>query len=189
VTRKDLWCEPEGPFRWREVTDHPPLELEIYSVPRDLWRVFSRHHYLSATINSSAQCFGAFVGDEIVAFSSYIHFPHASTKNIKIGHRTVVLPDYQGLGISGHLAEFIGAHLYVRGYRYRRVIAHPAVIAYCAKSPRWRDVSSRGKSKNITRWKAGSWKDDRTPIRRFQDPRALTTRSFEYTPPAEDGSP
>jgi len=172
-------------FTWRQVEDHPPLEICVHQIDRSLWKIFKRHHYLSAEINSSAQCFGGFIGHDLVAFMAYIHFPHPKAKNIKMGHRTVVLPDYQGLGISGRMSEVIGQHLYGQGFRYRRVIAHPAVIAYCQASPRWRETTA--KTKSVVRWSGAAWdaQAGRTPVKKIRDPRALGTRSFEYKPPRE----
>jgi GNAT superfamily N-acetyltransferase len=169
-------------FWWRTVTTHPPVELCIHKVDRSLWSRFSRHHYLSADINSSAQCFGGFIGCDLVAFMAYLHFPHSRVKDIKMGHRAVVLPDFQGLGISGRMSEWIGQDLYRQGYRYRRVIAHPAVIAYCAASPRWKE--NHRSVRSARSWSAAAWdvEGERTPIRRVFNPRVLMTRSFEYVP-------
>lgn len=107
-----------------------------------------------------------------------MHFPHATAKNIKMDHRSVVLPDYQGLGISGRLSEWLGQHLYQQGFRYRRVVAHPAVISYCVRSPRWRETTTTSKNKGLkTLSKEASLR------KRFADPRRLLTRSFEFMPP------
>lgn len=181
---------PTGTLVLREVGNHPPIDLCVHKVDRELWRIFKRHHYLSAEINSSAQCYGGFIGCDLVAFMAYIHFPHPKARNIKIGHRAVVLPDYQGLGISGRMSEWIGQDLYEKGFRYRRVIAHPAVIAYCVSSPRWRE-NKRSQTRAAFRLKGDRWDTERpserrggeTVIRRYVDPRTLTTRSFEYIPP------
>lgn len=180
------WLQPDwvfdvaaGSFTWRQVQPHPKLELRIHQVDRTVWPVFSRHHYLSADLHRAARCFGGFIGDDLVAFSAYMHFPHAQAKNIKMDHRSVVLPDYQGLGISGRIAEFIGQYLYERGYRYRRVVAHPAVIAYCTRSPRWRETTEKSKNKHMK-----SYSKQASLRNRFADPRRLLTRSFEYQPPA-----
>jgi GNAT superfamily N-acetyltransferase len=170
-------------FEWRDVGQHPPVPLCVHRIDRSLWSMFARHHYLSADINSSAQCYGGFVGEDLVAFMAYIHFPHPRVKDIKIGHRTVVLPDFQGLGISGRMAEVIGQLLHDQGYRYRRVIAHPAVISYCSRSPRWRE-NKRSGGRVPDRPSGAPWNvaGNRTPVKRIIDPRVLNTRSFEYVP-------
>ena len=67
-----------------------------------------------------------------------MQFPHPRVQDIKMGHRLVVLPDWQGLGIGGALDDWLGEWLHTRGYRYRNVVAHPAMIAHYSRSPRWR---------------------------------------------------
>lgn len=139
------WLQPDwtydvstAEFSWRSVQPHPQLKIEIYPCDRTPWPMFRRHHYLSADIQPSAQCFGAWIEDQMVAFAAIRHFPHPRTRNIKMGHRLVVLPDYQGLGIGGRIDDWIGQYLWDRKLRYRNVVAHPAMIAYYSKSPRWK---------------------------------------------------
>lgn len=165
-------------FTWRCLQRHPRLDLAIHPVDHSCWPVFRSHHYLSGNLHKAAKCFGAFLGEDCVGFTSYIHFPHPKTRNIKMGHRTVVLPDYQGLGLGGRLADWLGQYLYVQGFRYHRVIAHPAVIHHCTKSPRWRDISSRTK-------RLSSTSKDKALRERAMNPRFIGTRSFEYVPPIE----
>lgn len=181
------WLQPDwvldmagGTFCWRSVQPHPPIELAIHPIDRSAWRAFDRHHYLTARLHQAARCFAGFVGDDCVAFTSYLHFAHPKVRNIKLAHRTVVLPDWQGLGISGRLAEFVGQMLYEQGYRYHRSIAHPAVIAYCSRSSRWREVS-RGQSQ------LSNTSKNRSLRKRSLSARYLGQRSFEYVPPGTSG--
>jgi GNAT superfamily N-acetyltransferase len=177
------WLQPDwaydvatGSFTWRSVQPHPPVRLDVYPTTRGLWPVFSRHHYLSGSINPSARCFAAYVLDRPVAFVSYIHFPHAKVRDIKMSHRVVVLPDWQGLGIAGRLSEWLGAELREQGYRFRATTAHPARIAYYARSPRWRMIKGHA---NVR----AAGKADPAGGRHWgTDPRRLVTRSFEYVP-------
>ncbi len=138
------WLQPDwiyqpevNRFQWRDLQRHPDIVLDIAPVHRAAWRVFAPHHYLSAALNGAAHCFGAFVGPQCIAFTSYRHFPHPQTRNIMQGHRLVVLPDWQGLGIGGQLDCWLGQYLYERGYRYHNTVAHPAMIASYQHSPRW----------------------------------------------------
>lgn len=180
------WLQPDwvydvaaGSFARRLVQPHPALELEIFPASRSVWKVFSRHHYLSADLHSAAQCFIAYVGDRPVAFTSYLHFMHAKTRNIKMGHRLVVLPDYQGLGIAGRLEDWLGQKLHDEGFRYRNVVAHPAMIRLYSHSPRWRDT---GRSTTI----ATSRKSINAKANLSS--RRLAVRSFEYTAPKRASS-
>ncbi|WP_051710361.1 AAA family ATPase [Streptomyces sp. NRRL S-350] len=181
------WLQPDwvydvaaGSFSWRSVQPHPELELRIHRVDRAVWPTFSRHHYLSADLAKSAQCYGGWIDGQLVAFTSYIHLPHSKIRDMKMAHRTVVLPDFQGLGIAGKMVEFVGQSLHEKGYRFRRVIAHPAVIAYCLRSPRWRENEKPGGRSNLR-----SRSVSPALRARFADPRRLLTRSFEYQPPAK----
>jgi GNAT superfamily N-acetyltransferase len=161
-------------FTWRSVQPHPRVELAVHAADRSLWPVFARHHYLSAELSPQARCFAAYVGGRPVAFTSYIHFPHATAKNIKMAHRIVVLPDWQGLGIAGRISEWMGAYLVERGFRYRVTTGHPAFIHYMAKSPRWRMGAQKKK--------LGTGSRDSSLRRKSLNVRGLTTRSFEYMP-------
>lgn len=177
------WLQPdwvylphERSFQWRSVQPRPGLDLAIHPIDRSVWPLFARHHYLSHTLSPSAQCFGGFIGDELVAFVSHIHFPHPRTRNIRHGHRHVVLPDWQGLGIVGHMLDWLGLHLWERGYRLRHAVAHPGMIAYMQRSPRWE-----------YRGKAGDMRSSSLHVdmrQRHQKVRTLNTQAFEYRPPA-----
>jgi ABC-type ATPase involved in cell division/GNAT superfamily N-acetyltransferase len=176
------WLQPDWivdasvpEFNWRSVQPHPPVELEVRPCDRRLWGVFQAHHYLTGTLNSSARCFAAYHDGRPVAFASYLHFPHPRARNIKVSHRVVVLPDWQGLGIAGRISEWLGQRLHEQGYRLRAATGHPARIAYYARSPRWRmdraktDLASARSSKG-------------TLSAKQSDPRRLATRRFEYVP-------
>jgi ABC-type molybdenum transport system ATPase subunit/photorepair protein PhrA/GNAT superfamily N-acetyltransferase len=178
------WLQPDwvydvaaASFEWRSVQPRPPLRLDVHEADRSLWQVFRRHHYLTGELHRGAKCFGGYIGGELVAFTSYMHFMHPTTKNIKMGHRLVVLPDYQGLGIGGRLDDWLGQYLYERGYRYRNVVSHPAMIAYYAGSPRWRRTTRKQPLRT-----ASSLKHLHAHT---LDPRRLGTESFEYVPPAK----
>lgn len=167
-------------FTWRSVQSHPPVKLDIYPASRNIWPVFARHHYLSSDLHSSARCFAAFVEGQPVAFTSYMHFPHAKAKDIKRAHRIVVLPDWQGLGIAGVLSEWVGEYLTQQGNRYMITTSHPAFIATMARSPRWK---MHPMHKSIARTKLHTATGSKISLRaRGLDPRHLTTRTFEYMP-------
>jgi GNAT superfamily N-acetyltransferase len=53
----------------------------------------------------------------------------------------VTLPDYQGIGIGTAVAETVAEIHREEGKRVNLTASHPAVIAHCRRSPRWRAVS------------------------------------------------
>jgi ABC-type ATPase involved in cell division/GNAT superfamily N-acetyltransferase len=180
------WLQPDWVYdtaaqssAWRSVQPHPRLDLRVHrETDHSLWPLFARHHYLSADLHRGAHCFTGWIGEEPVAFTSYLHFPHAKTRNIKMGHRLVVLPDYQGLGIGGRMDDWLGQHLFEQGLRYHNVISHPAMIRYYSGSPRWQEVQRRKRLQNTS--------TDASLRAMTLKSRSLGTRSFEYRPPARD---
>jgi len=180
------WLQPDWvydvgsqSFAWRSVQPRPGMRFEIYEAsPRD-WPVFARHHYLTSELSKAARCFTAWLDGDLCGFTSYLHFPHPKTRSIKIAHRIVVLPDYQGLGIASRMNDWTGEYLAARGYRYRVVSAHPAMIGMFMRSPRWREC---GRAKGVATSKKSIMKAANLSSRR------LAVRSFEYQPPAEGKS-
>ena len=133
----------------------PDIELEIERVDRKAWAHFKAHHYLSADIKSEARCFVAFIGGQPAAFCAATHKPTTAGK-IYAEHRTVCLPDYQGVGIGNTLSEFVASMFKATGLKYFSATSHPAFIKHRARSPLWHMhrkpniVSARGKSGHKT---------------------------------------
>src|SRR5439155_3212987 len=117
-------------FARRLLRRRPPIELRIHQATVEAWPVFRGHHYLSASLHRAARCFVATWNGVPVAFTSYL--PLAGFRGVKREHRTVVLPDYQGVGIGNTLSEWLGAYLKKNGYRFRSVTSHPAMIRHRA---------------------------------------------------------
>jgi GNAT superfamily N-acetyltransferase len=118
----------------------PEIRLSVAPVHRSAWFLFRRHHYLSGNLSNVLKgCFVAFWGDEPVAFSAWIN---RITKCRRSGdvreHRTVVLPDYQGLGIGNRLSEFCASLFAGLGGRASSTTSHPAMIRYRSASPLWK---------------------------------------------------
>jgi ABC-type ATPase involved in cell division len=130
------WLQPDWYFDTVDGTLHdgrllqrPPIVLRIYPCKRSVWRVFAPHHYLSHVLGSSAKCFlviADFEGESnVVGFVSSLPLPSGSLKRAWREHRTVVLPDFQGLGIGPRISDAV-AELHIReGKRYFSRTAHP----------------------------------------------------------------
>lgn len=176
------WLQPDfiydvaaSDFQWRCLQPRPPIRIQIYPCDRSIWNVFSRFHFLSADLSASAKCFAATADGTLAGFIAYVHQPHARTRNIKRITRTVILPDFQGCGLGSVMSDWLGQMLYQQGYRLHSVTAHPVQQRIRARSPRWREIGTK------PRLQVGP----RSQLRAAQlDPRRLSTRVFEYTPPA-----
>lgn len=79
-------------------------------------------------------------GSALVAFTAVLHFPHPTSKKIKREHRTVCLPDYQGVGIGNAMSDYIASLFRGLGFRYMSQTSHPAMIRARAKSKNWKMI-------------------------------------------------
>jgi len=142
------WLEPD--WIYQPATDElsvgrslrrPQITLEIRRVHSSAWQLFRKHHYLNKSLNTSAVCFCAFWNDIPVAFTAVLHFPHPKRKNTKREHRTVCLPDYQGVGIGNAISAYVGAMCKGLGYSFISQTSHPAMMRARAKSKDWRMIA------------------------------------------------
>jgi len=59
-------------------------------------------------------------------------------KKTKRIQRLVVLPEFQGMGVGGRLLDMVAEEEARKGNRVTITASHPAVLAHCSKSERWR---------------------------------------------------
>lgn len=176
----------------------PSIELTVAPVHRGAWQLFRRHHYLSHELSLASKCFAAFWGEEPVAFSSWIH---RMTRNRRAHdmreHRTVVLPDYQGVGIGNRLSELCASIFTGAGGRAFSTTSHPGMIHYRDQSPHWRTerfgmAAPTGNTGLLTRRKTGAagpielnrLKTAEKHGRRALDSCGRVTGGFQYVGPA-----
>lgn len=123
----------------------PEIRLRIYHCERHIWPLFAKHHYLSADIHNAARCHlitwqtgegeGEEEREEIVGFIATLSFPHPKVKRAFRGHRVVVLPDFQGLGIGMRSTEAIGDNYLSTGERFYVRTANPRMVSYYRSKP------------------------------------------------------
>src|SRR6266849_6237858 len=87
------------PVTRRLLQPRPTIALRVVRCQASAWPIFREHHYLSQGLSHAAVCFLASVEEKPVAFSAWVN--QFTRKGGKREHRTVTLPDYQGVGI-GH---------------------------------------------------------------------------------------
>ena len=125
----------------------PSVTLTIKSTSRDYWPMFSRHHYLDTAISKSAHYYVLLLGNKPIGFHAAIHSTNRDIHSYWRGHRTVILPEFQGMGIGTAFSDAI-AEIYVsRGLRYFSKTAHPSFGEHREKSPLWRATSTNKKSR------------------------------------------
>lgn len=119
----------------------PKITLKIYRTSYDNWGMFKDHHYLTGNLNKSARCYICVWDEIIVGFASVITMPSGTVKNAWRGHRSVVLPDFQGMGIGVRFTEQVAQIHVDEGHRFFTRTAHPKMIDYKENSPLWRATS------------------------------------------------
>ncbi len=125
--------------------------IEISIEPCDseaIWQIFKRHHYLSGKINKAANCWVAIYKGEPVAMTSVIAFPSGNWKDGWREHRTVVLPEFQGLGIGSAIADAVAHYIVKQGCRYFSKTSHPAFGRHREKSENWKATSKNRKARS-----------------------------------------
>ena len=138
------WLQPDWVYRpaedrltRRRLRRRPFVSLDIVRTSASAWPLFAPHHYLSHLLARSAVCFLASWRDQPVAFSAWLPFVGSGPKSRR-EHRTVTLPDYQGIGIGNALSDFVASLWAGLGYRALSTTTHPAMIRARMRSANWR---------------------------------------------------
>lgn len=182
------WLMPDWVFNTDSMTfslidaetqkkNRPEIRLDVREIRKeksDIWRIFAKYHYLSYSFNQAARTFVCYANGHIAAFTSTLHFMHPKKKNAVREHRTVVLPDYQGVGIGIKMTTAIAEYFRKIGKTYITTTSNPAMIFGRSQDKRWAMTrlgrngsgSSRGIIQN--KYKKGSTSN------------ARITASFEY---------
>jgi len=143
------WIEPDWVINTNTKTitvgrtKRLPSTYRIIPCSTKAWDIFKKHHYLSADINAGAYCWLMLNDkDNICGFTSSLANPGRDTKNAWRGHRTVILPDYQGLGLGTRLSEAVAQMFIDKGCRYFSKTAHPKLGEHRNNSPLWKPTST-----------------------------------------------
>lgn len=146
----EQWLMPDWVFNTDTMTfstkdreeqkkNRPAIELEIYEtkLKREYWEVFRKYHYLNHDLNIAARVFVGFANGKLAGFVAVLPQPHPYRKNVWREHRTVTLPDFQGVGIASAMKNCIADNLLKNGKTLRSVTSNRAMIASMQKSPLW----------------------------------------------------
>tara|TARA_B100000519_G_scaffold75518_1_gene64984 strand:+ start:622 stop:1755 length:1134 start_codon:yes stop_codon:yes gene_type:complete len=142
------WLEPDwvldmasGELARGRLRQRPEIKLEVAPVHYSSWDVFRRHHYLNTSIMKGSHCYMATWNGEPVAFSSWTHrMARGGCKGDMREHRTIVLPDFQGVGIGNRLSELCASIWTGLGRRAYSTTSHPAMIYFRRKSSSWKMI-------------------------------------------------
>jgi ABC-type lipoprotein export system ATPase subunit len=131
-----LWCGP------------PIFELNAVRRSYEAWDLFKEHHYLTDQLNKAFGIVTFEHGSQPVALVAFKPQPTGAIPNGYGLSRTVVLPDFQGMGIGKKVSEVVAAALVNEGKRVFTKTVNPALGEYRNASPNWRPTSKNGKIRN-----------------------------------------
>lgn len=102
--------------------------------------MFRNYHYLDHNLNYAARVFIGYVNGDAAAFCAVLPQPGITPNMYRIS-RSVVLPDFQGLGLSDRLNCYVGELYWKNKKRLTGVTTHPGLIRYRILSDRWKLTS------------------------------------------------
>lgn len=139
---------PPSPKRGFFFTRRDQLTFDIRKIGRDSWKYFSKYHYLSEKLPAgSVYLFGLFHDNKQIGFQCFANYVPSVAGQRRIYHfnRTVVHPDYQGLGLGIKLINESARVLLAEHPNIRIMGKFSSVPVYKAmiKAPEWRYIETR----------------------------------------------
>lgn len=187
-TDVEEWLQPDwiyqphlADFQWRELQRRPSIQITIRRCGLEAWARFREHHYLNTELNRNARCFLTLIGGEPVGFTAVL--PLMGFKGRWREHRTVCLPEYQGVGIGLAQSALVGSVVTAAtGGEYSSTTSHPAFIAARKRSPMWEMTRAPGFISGAQR-QGGDLRHRSKPRQKLS---FRMTATFRYRGPAAD---
>lgn len=140
------------------IGQRPPIHLTVRRVEANVFYScdFAKHHYLTQKINKSCKCL-LFEWNEVpVAFAAIINSPRGNCRWAMSMSRLVVLPSYQGLGLSTVIFNFCGGIVKAlsddeHDYHFYIKTAHRKLGKALDKNPNVKATQKDGKATKKTK--------------------------------------
>jgi len=123
----------------------PQIKLQVSRVEYDTWNFFKKHHYLTEDLNKAFNLLLFEWNGKPVGIVVYKSQPTGAVPNGYGLSRTVILPDYQGMGIGSKISEFTASILVNKGKRVFTKTVNPALGEYRDSSSVFRPTSKNRK--------------------------------------------
>jgi len=152
------WLRPDwtySPLKGRvekhdfRLSKKPQIELQISRVESDTWNLFKKHHYLTEAVNKSCKFFLFEWNNKPIGICAVINQPRKGCPNGFALSRTVVLPDFQGMGLGTKISEFCASLFIGIGGKVYTKTVNPALGEYRNKSDKFRPTSQNGKVRKL----------------------------------------
>lgn len=159
------------------------LLFDVREVDRKSWRYFSKYHYLSENLPGGIiKTYGLFNGDDQIGFQCFANYvPHRGKGPMKMhSNRTVIHPDYAGLGMGIKLINTTSSLMVKKGYDVWAKFSSTPIYIAMKRQPCWKlqKIERRvktGVGENMMR-KVGFRQDIKTYSFRFKDSDAISPK-------------
>ena len=145
----------------KEKNAKPHINLTVQRVEANEWKNlhFADHHYLTADINKSCKCLLFSWNDIPIAFVGILNTPRKGLPHDMAISRMVILPDYQGLGLSSIILNFCGGIVKSLGDDYRLLIKtiHAKMGKHLTNCQEWEATAFNGKQRTKTEYEKGKY--------------------------------
>jgi ABC-type dipeptide/oligopeptide/nickel transport system ATPase subunit len=130
------------------------LHFDIRRVERRTWKYFSKYHYLSDKLpGGHIEVFGLFKGDDQIGFqcfANYTPFRKSDLGREKMhSNRTVIHPDYAGLGMGIQLINKTSAWMTAHGYEVWAKFSSTPIYLHMARQAEWQLVDVKRNLKTV----------------------------------------
>lgn len=162
------------------------LTFVIRQIGRGSWRYFSKYHYLSDRLpGGHIELYGMFLGDDQIGFQCFANYvPYRKEEQLNgvrkkmHSNRTVIHPDYVGLGLGIILINETSRLMDDRGFHVMAKFSSIPVFKAFKKSERWRYLGTKRDHKVVV---GGNMMRDAG----FR--MDVAAHQFEYIPELNDG--
>lgn len=114
------------------------LRLDVKEVGRSSWRYFSKYHYLSDRLpGGKIYTYGLFSGDDQIGFQCFASYIIGDHKTF-FSNRTVIHPDYAGLGLGINLINETSKLMVQKGFRIKAKFSSTPIYKAMARQDLWR---------------------------------------------------
>lgn len=152
------------------------LRFDIRPITNRSWRYFSKYHYLSDRLpGGKIFCYGLFHGDTQIGFQCFAAYIIGDQQTY-FSNRTVIHPDYAGLGLGIRLITESSKDMVRKGYRVRAKFSSVPVYKSMLKQPYWKHT---GTSRDILKPRVG--RTAKTGNRESKLRSKTVSYSFEFT--------
>jgi ABC-type ATPase with predicted acetyltransferase domain len=158
-------------------SEREKLKFDIKEIGRESWRYFSKYHYLSDKLpGGSIYLYGLFLNDVQIGFQCFANYTpdRKGYKRIYHSNRTVIHPDYNGLGLGILLInETSKLLLQKRDCKIMAKFSSTPVFKAMIKQKQWRFL---GETRLMGKMKKGGNMDRKSGVRDC----GVKSYNFEY---------